>query len=228
MDAHSQPACGPRRRRRRRLALVATLAAALAMLAADGFTGPGAIAQVRRSYTLDEDPIRQGDKALERADLDEAARRYEEAVAAGYRLERAFFGLAEIAVRRGRYADAEAGYRRALAAAGDRHPIARARLGLLLLRQGREIEAQQEFDRALAEDAKVWAAHYGLARLHLAAGAWDKAKAELDHGRGRRGVAEGEDAYQHGLALYLLGTGDREGAERAALLAMHLNPGDPE
>lgn len=204
------------------------LAAALACLALDGPGGPGAAAQDRRSYTLDEDPIRQGDKALERADLDEATRLYEEAVAAGYRLERAFFGLAEIAVRRGRYDEAEAGYRRAMAASGDRHPVARGRLGLLLLRQGRETEARQEFTRALAEDGKVWAAHYGLARLHLAAGEWGKAKAELDHGRGRRGVGEGEDAYQHGLALYLLSTGDRAGAERAALLAMHLNPGDAE
>lgn len=179
-------------------------------------------------YTLDTDPIRLGKKALESGDLVEAERRFAQAVADDYRLDQAYFGLAQIAVRRGRYTAAEADYRRALAAAGDRFPEARAGLGLLLLRLDRDAEAQQEFQRALATDDDVWAAHYGLARQHLAAGEWEQARTELEHGRQQRGVSEGEDAYQHGLALYRLGTGDPDGAEKAALLAMHLNPSDAE
>ena len=138
------------------------------------------------------------------------------------------FGLAEIALREGRYPDAEAYYRKSIAAGGGKFPMANAGLGLLLLRLGRDQEAAQEFDLALDADSSLWRAHYGKARLHLADEEWGKAKKELDHGADLRGLAKGEEKYQYGMALYLLGTGDVAGAEKSALLAMHLDPTDPD
>ena len=93
------------------------------------------------------------------------------------------FGLAEIAIREGRYPDAEAYYRKSIAAGGGNFPMANAGLGLLLLRLGRDQEAAQEFDLALDADSSLWRAHYGKARLYLADEEWSKAKKELDRRR---------------------------------------------
>ncbi|MFO7655166.1 MAG: tetratricopeptide repeat protein [Candidatus Krumholzibacteriia bacterium] len=208
------------------LLLVAGLVCAVAA-AFDAVAPPPAAAQ-RRNYTIDTDPIRLGDRALEQGRLPGARQHYEEAVANEHHVREAYLGLARIAVREGRYPDAEANYRQALAAAGDSFPEARAGLALLLLRLGRELEAEQELEQALARDDKVWAAHYGMARRYLAAGEWEKARRELERGEGGKGVTEGEDLYHHGTALYHLGKGDVAEAEKSALRAMHLNPADPE
>ncbi len=180
------------------------------------------------SYTLDTDPLRLANKALEKGDLAEATSRYEEAVAAGYKLADAHTGLAMVAVREGRYDEAEAQFRRAIDVAGGRAAAAHAGLGVVLLRQGRDEAAAAEFTAALAIDDDSWVAHYGRARLHLARGEWPQAEAELARGSKTRGLAEREDLYHHGRALLALGTGDTTEAEKAALQAVSLNPGNPE
>jgi len=181
-----------------------------------------------KSYTLDTDPVRLGVKAMEKGNIVEAKARFEEAVANHHEMHRALFGLAEIAIREGRYPDAEANYRKSIAAGGGDFPMANAGLGLLLLRLGRDQEAAQEFDLALKADDSLWRAHYGRARLYLADEDWSQARKELDRGQDLRGLAKGEEKYQYGMALYLLGTGDTAGAEKSALLAMHLDPTDPD
>lgn len=202
--------------------LFAALAAlGMLMLAA------GAAEADRRQYTLDDDPLRLANKALQDGDLVAAREHFAEAVANDHRLPEALCGLARVDLSQGLLAEAEAHSRQALAAAGGRLPAARAILGLALLRQGRAGEADPEFAQALQEDPGLWEAHYGQARSLMEAGRWDAAKAHLDIGGDRRGQDQGEDLYQYGLALWLQGTGDLPGAERAALKARHLNPGDP-
>jgi len=181
-----------------------------------------------KSYTIDTDPVRLAVKAMEKGNIVEAKARFEEAVANNHEVHRAMFGLAEIAIRQGQYTDAEANYRKSVAAGGGNFPMGNAGLGLLLLRLGRDQEAAQEFDLALDADSSLWRAHYGKARLYLADEKWSQAKKELDHGQDLRGLAKGEEKYQYGMALYLLGTGDTPGAEKSALLAMHLDPTDPD
>jgi len=193
----------------------------------------GSAAADKRGYALDEDPIRLGFKALEAGQLSAARSEFLRAVADDYQVHRARFGLAELAVREGRLAEGEQRYRDAIAlqaGAREGYPEASAGLGLLLLRlgDGREDEAAAAFERALAGDDRLWAAHYGQARLLLLQGKLPEALAQLKRGEGRKGAAAGEDLYHHGMALYDLGSEDLDGAEREALLALHLNPGDPQ
>jgi tetratricopeptide (TPR) repeat protein len=208
--------------RSRHLTAAAPLLALLLALAWAGLA-----AAERSPYTLDTDPLRLGLKSLEAGRLQEARARFEEAVAHNHQVPRALFGLGRIADLEGRYDEAEAAYRRALEAGGDPAAI-RARLGLVLLRAGRDREAAAEFDAALVAEPKLWEAHYGRARLLLAQQMWDAAQKELERGKGRQGVAEGEDLYHHGLALLQSGRGDLPAAELSALRALHLNPGDPQ
>ncbi|HOX24535.1 MAG TPA: tetratricopeptide repeat protein [Candidatus Krumholzibacteria bacterium] len=212
--------------RRCRLARSRALAAALVVIASIG--AGAAAAGDEPSYTLDDDPLRLGNRALEEGRLDDARARFAEAVAAGYRVAEAHRGLADVALRQGRLDDAEGEYRLAIAAGGEHAPEAQAGLGVLLLRRGRPLEARPLLERALAADGGSWLAQYGLARLDLAAGDLERAADRLERGRKRRGVAEGEDLYLHGRALLLLAGSDLAGAETSALRAMHLNPADPE
>jgi tetratricopeptide (TPR) repeat protein len=185
----------------------------------------------KHTYALDEDPIRLGFKALDAGRRADARAEFLRAIADDHQVHRAKFGLAEIAAREGRLGEAESLYREAVALrseARDGYPEASAGLGLLLLRTGRDREAEQEFARALAADDRLWPAHYGMARVLLLHDRPQEAKQHLDLGAGRKGVAEGEDLYQHGMALYYLSSQDLESAERAALLALHLNPADPD
>jgi tetratricopeptide (TPR) repeat protein len=187
----------------------------------------GLAAAERSPYTLDTDPLRLGLKSLEEGRLQEARARFEEAVAHNHQVPRALFGLGRIADLEGRYDEAEAAYRRALESGGDQ-AATRARLGLVLLRAGRDREAAAEFDAALGAEPKLWEARYGRARLLLAQRMWDAAQEELARGKNCKGVAEGEDLYHHGLALLQSGRDDLPAAELSALRALHLNPGDPQ
>lgn len=189
---------------------------------------PGPASADRPVYTMDTDPLRLGKKALAGGRLAEAKALFEEAVHNGHHVPRALFGLGEIAMREGRYDDAEPLYRRALESGGDDYAEAHAGLGLTLLRLDRDQEAAQEFARALDADGKLWEPHYGRARLLLAQQKWSDALRELEHGAGLHGVAEGEDEYRFGMALYQLGRGEVTEAETSALLALHLNPTEPE
>ncbi len=186
----------------------------------------------RPTYALDEDPIRLGEKALEQGRLADARVSFLEAVAHDYQVPRAKYGLAQVAVREGRYDDAEPLFREALARKQQEdkadYPEARAGLGLLLLRYGRDQEAAQEFDKALQGDSRLWQARYGQARLLLAQQHWEEAKKLLDQGAQLKGAAEGEDEYHFGMALYWLGKNSLPEAEKEALLALHLNAWDPD
>ena len=210
----------PRSRRLHRLLPAAALLLAVAWA--------NLAAAERSPYTLDTDPLRKGLKSLEAGRLQEARAHFEEAVAHNHQVPRALFGLGRIADLEGRYDEAERAYRRSLQSGGGDQAAVRARLGLVLLRSGRDREAAAEFDAALAAEPKLWEAHYGRARLLLAQQIWDAAQVELERGKGRKGVAEGEDLYHHGLALLQLGRDDLPAAELSALRALHLNPADPQ
>lgn len=185
-------------------------------------------ADAPRTYGLDEDPIRLGTKALAQGRWADAKARFDEAIANAYKVDQAKYGLAEVAVREGRPESAEPLYRGAIEARRGEFPEARAGLGLLLLRAGRDRDAAWEFDRALTEKPDLWDAIYGRARVLLGEGKTDEAKALLAKGAKRKGVAEGEDRYHYGMALLYSAQGDLASAEPEALLAMHLNPADPE
>lgn len=179
------------------------------------------------SYTRDNDPVRQGNNAFAAGELDQAVTLYEDAVAHGYKLPEALWGLARIILSRGDNAGAEARCRQAIAAAGDAFPSARAGLGITLLREDRPGAAAAEITRALRADPKDWAANYGQALLLIAGEKWDEARGHLDCGSDRRGLDEGEDWYWHGLALVQQGTGDLASAERSGLKARSLAPANP-
>ncbi|MCC7142892.1 MAG: tetratricopeptide repeat protein [Candidatus Eisenbacteria bacterium] len=187
----------------------------------------------KRNYSYEEDPIRLGMKALDEQQFDVARAKFAEAIENEYQVYRAKYGQAEIAVREGRFEDAEPLYREALAGrvaetkSAD-YPEAHAGLGLLLLRFGRDDEAKLEFEQALKEKSGLWEAVYGQARLLLRAQKWDDAKRMLQKGSNRKGLVEGEDRYHYGMAVASQGKGDLPAAEKSALLALTLNPGEPE
>ena len=201
----------------------------MALLLALAVVGSGSAPAIGQpAYTLDRDPLRLGNRAFEQGRFDDARARYEESVAAGYRLADAHYGLAQVALRQGRLDDAETEFERSIAAGGGRTSDALSALGVLLLRRGRPAEARPRLEEAAAADPNNWRAQYGLACLDLAAGNLPQAAQRLERGSKRRGVDAGEDLYQHGRALVLLAGGDPAGAETAALRAMHLNPSDPQ
>ena len=183
----------------------------------------------QRTYTFDEDPVRLGVLALASGRVDEAKQQFQEAIANEHDIPQATWGLAEVAVREGRYEDAEPLYRSAMQLRGEKSfPEARAGLGLLLLRFGRDAEAAQEFARALEEKPNLWTALYGSARRLLADSKLAEAKQLLDKGSGIKGLREREDLFHHGMALYYMAQNEVPAAEKAALIALTLNPSDPE
>lgn len=198
-----------------------------------GITAPARSATAAPpQYTFDTDPIRLGRKALEEGRTAAARDHFNEALRVSYQNGKAHAGLAELAVLSGDLVGAEELFRRALEpgadGATDELPEARAELGLVLLRLERPAEAEAQFAAALAAKPKFWPAIYGQARLALAAGAFERAKALLDQGAGRKGRVQGEDRYHLGLGLHALGIRDLDRAEKEALVALALNPGDAE
>lgn len=213
-----------------RRAALAGLAGLALTLGAPGLLSTASLAAPR--YTFDVDPVRLGTKALEEGRLADAKARFVEALTNDYQSDRAQFGLAEVARREGRVKDAEGLYRQALAARAatgkPAYPEAHAALGLLLISTNRAPEAGAEFNQALAEKPGLWEAVYGQARLLLAEQKWAEAKPLIDKGATRHGLKEGEDRYQHALALWLVGTGDLAQAETAALTAFSIDSANPE
>ncbi len=188
---------------------------------------PQAHAAPTPSYTLDNDPIRLGNRQLEAGEWDAAAAQFKAAVEAAYRLDEAHFGLGLTALRQGRYEDAEEHFQDALKARGGAWAEPRAELGLLLLRRGEATQAADAFDEAAAADPKCWAARYGQALLLLQAGDWEKGRDLLETAKDRKGVLKGEDRYHHAKALMFLANGAIAQAEIEALRAQNLDPVDP-
>ncbi|MCA9751956.1 MAG: tetratricopeptide repeat protein, partial [Gemmatimonadetes bacterium] len=147
-----------------------------------GTSGP---AQAQRTYGIDEDPVRLGERALAEGRLLDARTQFAAALENGYKTARARCGLAQIAVREGRTDDAEPLYRVAIEESGrdaDDRARAEAGLGLLLLRLGRDLEAEEEFAKAIEAGADYWPAWYGRARLLLAGGQLDSAEKMIARG----------------------------------------------
>ncbi|MCI0453117.1 MAG: tetratricopeptide repeat protein [Candidatus Latescibacteria bacterium] len=189
------------------------------------------VSWAQKSYTYETDPIRVGNKALEKNDLAAAKAAFDEAVTNSYELPKAKVGLAEVATRSGRFEEAENLYREALdihgREGGKGFPEADAGLGILLVDADRWDEGIQHINKAYKQNSGYWPAIYGQARVEIRNKKWDKAKSYLDWGASRKGVGQGEDLYHRGMALLYLGRNDLLGAEKEALTALHMNPTDP-
>jgi tetratricopeptide (TPR) repeat protein len=185
----------------------------------------------QKSYTYETDPIRVGNKALEKNDLAAAKTAFDEAVTNSYELPKAKVGLAEIATRTGHFEVAEGLYREALDIQGREGgkgvPEADAGLGILLIDSNKWDEGITHINKAYKTNSGYWPAIYGLARVEIRNKKFDKAKSYLDWGASRKGVAQGEDLYHRGMALYFMAKNDLQGAEKEALTAFHMNPSDP-
>src|SRR6185503_5608499 len=140
----------------------------------------------------------------------------QEAVDNQWKVDMAKFGLAQVAVREGRYVDAEKLYKDALTERKthgqktDFFPEAHAGLGLLYMRLGRDAEAALEVDKAVTQKGNYWPGLYAKARRMLEADQIEPAKKVLDKGDKAKGLADGEEMYHHGMALYYLKTNDLE------------------
>ncbi len=187
----------------------------------------------KRSYRYEDDPVRLGMKAIEEGMYDKARAHFQEAIENEHQIYRARYGLAEILVLEGKYADAEPLYRQALieknkeTGAAD-YPEAHAGLGLVLLRLSRDMEAKQEFEAALREKGSLWEAQYGLGRIALIEKDYDAAAKYFDKGAKKKGFAEREDLYRYGMALLQVAQNDLPSAEKNALRALNIYPNDPE
>jgi len=194
-------------------------------------------------YTPDKDPVTLGMDALGKSKTADAKVHFQEAVDNQWKVDLAKFGLAQVAVRQGRYADAEKLYKEALALRKttgqktDYFPEAHAGLGLLYMRLGRDAEAALEVDKAVTQKGNYWPGLYAKARRMLEAGEIEPAKKVLDKGAKVQGLKDGEDMYHHGMALYYLKMGAATGsvdstnldkAEKEAMTAFQMMPEDPD
>jgi tetratricopeptide (TPR) repeat protein len=219
-----QARCGgpPRRTRGARSPVAPSVLIALAI---------GCAAVLALAAQKGDDPIRAGNKALDEMRLEDAKVAFEEAVASNIQVPKAKWGLAEVMARSGRLDDAERLYREALdaqAKEGDKpFPEAHAGLGLLLVDTGKWDEGAAEIKKARAQGPDYWPAIYGEARILLRDHKWDAAEKLLNEGSKKKGVAQGEDLFHRGWAIYYMGTNDLTEAETEALSAFHLNPANP-
>lgn len=186
-----------------------------------------------KSYKYEEDPVRLGSTALEEQRLHDAAEFFQEAIDNEWKLDRAYYGLAEVLRRQDKIVEAEDLYRKAIEnhaeeRNGSTYPEASAGLGLSLLILGRSGEAQTAFESALRDNKNIWDANYGMARILIGQKRYADALPYLEKGKGLKGVREGQDQYCYGTALAKVGSGDLTGAEKDALLALTLNPGRAE
>jgi tetratricopeptide (TPR) repeat protein len=223
------PARAPHRRPPRLLAscLATWLVTALAL--ASAFPSFAA----KKNYRYEEDPIRLGRKALTEGRLDDARKFYEDAVKNEWEVDQARFGLGEILRNQAIYGEAETMYRQAIldrntSSGGAPYPEANAGLGLVLLKQNRKDEARKEFLNALAQKGGLWEANFGLAQILFEEKKWDEALPYVEKGRGKKGVAEGEDLFCYGMARIQFGKGENDEAIKNALRALNLNPNESD
>jgi tetratricopeptide (TPR) repeat protein len=187
----------------------------------------------KKSYKYEEDPVRLGTTALEEQRLQDAAKLFQEAIDNEWKLDRAYYGLAEILRRQDKNVEAEGFYRKAIQnhaeeRNGATYPEASAGLGLSLVVLERFDEARTEFESALRDNKNIWDANYGMARVLIDQKRYSDALPYLEKGKGLKGVREGQDQYCYGTALAKVGSGDLTGAEKDALLALTLNPSRAE
>jgi tetratricopeptide (TPR) repeat protein len=96
----------------------------------------------------------------------------------------------------------------------------------VLLRQDRKDDAKKEFTAALAQKGGLWEANFGLAQILFDEKKWDEALGYVEKGRGKKGVAEGEDLYCYGMSRIQFGKGEKDEAIKSALRALNLNPNE--
>ncbi len=206
----------------------------LGVMAATLLVGHDAVAVDK--YTPDKDPVTLGTKALDNKQTADAKAHYQEAVDNQWKVDEAKFGLGQVAVREGRYQDAETLYKEALTLRKttgqktDFFPEAHANLGLLYMRLGRDAEAAQEVDKAVTQKGNYFPGLYAKARRLMESGQMDQAKKILDKGvsvKGK-GLGVGEDMYHHGLAIYYLKTNDLANAETEGMTAFLMLPEENE
>ncbi len=226
---HDRPAQGLGRRPRVAGRAFPAILALTALALALGTT----VRAEKKSYGYEEDPVRLGDTALEQRRLEDAGNLYREAIQSEWKLDKAHFGLGETLRLQHKHADAETAYRTAIderkrTRDGALYPEASAGLGLSLYYLGRPDEARREFQSALDQKGNLWNANYGMARLLIDEKKYQEAESYLEKGKKAKGLAEGEDLYYFGLALAQVGLGEMGEAEKNALLALNMNPGEAE
>ncbi len=125
--------------------------------------------------------------------------------------------------RRGRLDEAEAGYRKILAARAEQ-PDALNMLGVVAGQRGRTAEARDWFDRAVRADGRNPVFHYNRAMAQQAAGERDAAEKSY-----RRALALKPDYVDAlaGLGGVLIEAGRLEEAERCCRKALRLQPDAP-
>jgi tetratricopeptide (TPR) repeat protein len=193
----------------------------------------GSRAQAADKYTPDKDPVTLGTKALAQSQVSDAKAHFQEAIQNDWKVDEAKFGAAEVAVLEGHYPEAEALYKDALATRKakqktDYFPEAHAGLGLLYMRLGRDAEAAGEIDKAVTQKGNYWPGVYAKARRMLEADQIDQAKKLIEKGATKKGIGEGEDKYHYIMALLSMKTNDLDKAEKEAMTAFQMMPGENE
>jgi len=215
------------------------------LVAVTGVLLLGRDARAADKYTPDKDPVTLGMTALKDIiQTADAKAHFQAAVDNQWKVDEAKLGLGLVAVREGRYADAEKLYKEALTLRKttgqktDYFPEAHAHLGLLYMRLGRDAEAAQEIDKAVTQKGNYFPGLYAKARRMMDAGQMDQALKLLDKGSKANKLLEGEQMYHHGMALYYLKMSDKppasadpvllDKAEKEAMTAFSMMPLDPE
>jgi tetratricopeptide (TPR) repeat protein len=178
------------------------------------------------------EPFRLGQEALAQRRLPVAGAQFKRAVADSCQVAGAKRGLAELAWRLNRPAEAERLYREAIAWEVRHEAMEsaanRVGLGLVLLRLSRIEDAGVEFRRALDIDPDGWDTAYGRVRLFMSRGEWDAVVPALDRVASRANTPQVQGEYNFAMALYHEGIGDLASAEGEAMRAASLDPTDPE
>jgi len=132
----------------------------------EGDPSVGSLAVIQRG----EPPAADGEAWFERAcdlerrDPDAAREIYERVLRVDPAHAGAHVNLGRLLHEKGRFADAERAYRRALLACGS-EPLLHFNLGVLLEDMGRKSGAMDAYERALGEDPRFADCHYNLALL---------------------------------------------------------------
>jgi tetratricopeptide (TPR) repeat protein len=183
----------------------------------------------KKEYPPEANPNRRGMAAIEQGRLPEAHQLFEEAISNEFEPMKANYGLGLVHMRQGEFREAEPLFRKALSfqLTDDEFPDGRAWLGVALLRMGRVREAKQQLEQA-RRAGDLWVAAYGLARLAILEKRYPDAEQLLAKGAQAKGLKEGEDLYDSGMALLHYAQSDYSAAEKPAMAAMKLNPSEPE
>ncbi len=178
------------------------------------------------------EPYRLGLEAVAQYRLAAAGAFFQRAVKDSCQVAGARRGLAELAWRRNRSADAEKLYREAIAwemnHGGRESPANRIGLGLVLLRMRSYEKASTEFRRAVELDPNSWNTAYGRARQFISQEQWTTAAQILEKAAPLANTGPTMGEYNYAMALLHEGIGELDFAEGEAMRAMSSDPTDPD